>query len=457
MLRFFRINDPYRLVFIFLILITVRLAQQYLIQDTSYYELKWILLGEWLGKGYMMYSQTFDYTGPLAAMTYKFINMIFGRTQLVFWIISSLLIILQASIFNSLLLKNKVYAENSYLPAFFYTILIISIPDFMTLSPQLMSLTFILLTLRNVFRRIDNQVTDELFLSSGIFIGLAAMIYLPACVFFLVFLFSLVLFTTAIARRLLLYFFGFLLIFSLFLVYYYLFGIHGLFVERFIIDGLFASTVRFVSLKDLLFISAPLAFVFLIAVFKTVKSARLTNFQQKVQQVIWILLLGGIATFFLSNEKSGLELLFTVPVVAYFLTHYFILLKKQISVFIIPGAVIFSLLFYSGYTYQNLPKSLIIEEPDLIGGKVLVLGEKLELYAKLEMITPCFNEYISGKALKGINYYEEAIILYDILQRSDPDIIIDELKVMPKLIFRFPYLEETYSKVSSNDYRRINN
>ncbi|MEM6735436.1 MAG: hypothetical protein AAF620_05135 [Bacteroidota bacterium] len=433
------------------------MAQRYLIQDTSYYELKWILLGEWLGGGHMMYSQTFDYTGPLAAMTYKLIHMIFGRTQFFFWVISSLLIIIQASIFNSLLLKNKVYSENSYLPAFLYTLLIISIPDFMTLSPQLMSLTFILLTLRNVFRRIDNQVTDELFLSSGIFIGLAVMIYLPACVFFLVFLFSLVLFTTAIARRLFLYFFGFLLVLSLFFVYYYLFGVHILFVERFIVDGFFASTLKFAPLKDLFVISAPLAFVFLIAVFKTVKSAKLTNFQQKVQQVIWILLLGGIATFFLSNEKSGLELLFTVPVIAYFLTHYFILLKKQVFVFIMPGAVIFGLLFYSGYTYQNIPKSLIIKEQDPIEGKVLVLGEKLELYAKLEMITPCFNEYISRKALEGIDYYEKAVILYDILQQADPDIIIDELNAMPKLMFRFPYLEETYSKVSSSDYRKINN
>ena len=136
-----------------------------------------------------MYSQTFDYTAPLATLVYKYLNLIFGRSYFIHYGFSSLVIVFQAGIFNQLLLKNKAYDENSYLPAFLYTILMISVPDFMTLSPQLMSLTFILLALRNVLRRIDNQVTDELFLNSGIYIGIATMIYLPSFVFFLVFSF----------------------------------------------------------------------------------------------------------------------------------------------------------------------------------------------------------------------------------------------------------------------------
>ncbi len=182
-------------------MVLIRFVQSYFITEMSYYELKWLLLGDWLSQGFSMYSETFDYTGPIAAFVYKYLTMLFGRNEFIHYGFSSLIIIFQAGVFNQLLLKNKAYDENGYLPAFLYMILMVSVPDFMTLSPQLLSLTFILLALRNVLRRIDNQVTDELFLNSGIFIGVATMIYLPAAVFFLVFLVALILLSTAVLRR----------------------------------------------------------------------------------------------------------------------------------------------------------------------------------------------------------------------------------------------------------------
>ncbi|MEO1256815.1 MAG: hypothetical protein AAFY41_18275, partial [Bacteroidota bacterium] len=83
MLRFFRINDPYRLVIIFVLLITLRLVQSYFVGGTSYFGLKWLLLGEWLNSGFKMYSETYDYTGPIATFFYKYLYMIFGRTAFV--------------------------------------------------------------------------------------------------------------------------------------------------------------------------------------------------------------------------------------------------------------------------------------------------------------------------------------------------------------------------------------
>ncbi|MEQ9006293.1 MAG: hypothetical protein RLP12_00305, partial [Ekhidna sp.] len=128
-------------------MIIIRLVQSYFINDSSSYELKWLLLGEWLGQGFRMYSETFDYTGPIAAFVYKYLYLIFGKTSFIHYGFSSLVIIFQAGIFNQLLLKNKAYDENSYLPAFLYMILMVSVPDFMALSPQLLSLTFVLLAL----------------------------------------------------------------------------------------------------------------------------------------------------------------------------------------------------------------------------------------------------------------------------------------------------------------------
>lgn len=457
MLRFFRINDPYRLVFVFLLLVVVRIVQSYFIPGNSYFELKWLLLGEWLASGFDLYKEAFDYTGPLAAFTYKLLDFLFGRSFLAHHMVNSLIIIIQAGIFNQLLLKNKAYDENSYLPAFLYTILIASVPDFMSLSPQLLSLTFVLLAFRNILRRIDNQVTDELFLNTGLFIGIATMIYLPAAVFFFVFLFSLILFSTAVTRRLLLYFFGFLLVFALCALYFYWFDSLELFISSYLIKGITIPAAAKLSLMELLLLASPFIFILLISIIKTWSSARLTNFQQKIQQVIWLMFFGGLSTFFLSKEKSGHELVFMIPIIAYFWTFYFIHLRRVVFKFLMPGTLIFGIIFFSIYAYLNLLAPAMVLSESSLKDKTMILGENLAAYSSIEMATPCFNQHLSQEAFDGLKYYRSSEILFELIDKNNPDLIIDELDVHEQLLYRFPSLEKNYIKINDNTLKRINN
>lgn len=419
--------------------------------------MKWLLLGEWLNQGFKMYSQTFDYTGPIAVFFYKYLNLIFGRSEFVHYGISSIIIIFQSGIFNQLLLKNKAYDENGYLPAFLYIILMVSVPDFMTLSPQLLSLTFVLLALRNVLRRIDNQVTDELFLNSGIFIGAATMIYLPAVVFFLVFLFSLILFSSAVARRLLLYLFSFLLVFTLCALYFYWRGDFWIFVESYVSQNLLLEVESPLSGLEVLALVAPFILIFILSIFKTWSSGRPTNFQQKIQQVIWLMLFGAVATFFLSNEKSMHELVFVVPVIAYFWTHYFMLLRKRIFRFIMPGLLIFGMIGYSCYGYLYLTKPMEVKKQNVIGPNTMILGSNLDYYLDQKILTPCFNEHLSQGAFDGLNYYISAGELYKLIDRANPELILDEMDIMSEVRERFPELSSRYQQEGRNSYRRISN
>ncbi|MEP1033940.1 hypothetical protein [Ekhidna sp.] len=438
-------------------MVIIRIAQSIFIEYTSYYELKWLLLGEWLNQGFTMYSEAFDYTGPIAVFVYKYLAMIFGRSAFIHYGFSSLVIIFQAGIFNQLLLKNKAYNENSYLPAFLYMILMVSVPDYMTLSPQLLSLTFILLALRNVLRRIDNQVTDELFLNSGIYVGLATMIYLPSIVFFLVFLFALILFSTAATRRLALYLFGFLLVFSMCALYFYWRGDLWLFIDSYLIQNLLMQSVSPLSLIEFTFISAGFIVILILAVLKTLGSARLTNFQQKIQQVIWLMFFGGVATFFISNEKSLFELVFMVPVIAYFWVHYFILIKRRIFQFIMPGLLILGTLIYTAFSYQRFTKSLEVRDVEEATEGAMVLGSNLKYYQQVSINTPCFNDHLTRRAFKGLDYYGPAGDLFKLFQNSDPTLIIDDIGMMPKIIERFPKIESGYRKIGSNRYEKISN
>lgn len=426
------------------------------IAQTSYYELKWILLGEWLGQGFGMYDQTYDYTGPLSAWVYKGLYSLFGRSQWVFYIFSSILITIQAGIFNALLLRNKVYNENSYLPAFLYMITAVSVPDFMTLSPHLMSLTFVLLALRNVIRRINNQVTDELFLSNGIYVGIASMLYLPSSVFFLVFLFSFILFSSAVPRRLVLYLFGFLLIFGLCGIYFYVQDSFSLFMERAIFSGMALPAKVTYSWGKLALLAAPFAFILILSLVKKSGSIRLTNFQQKVEQVLWILFLGGLATFFLSNERSGFEFLFFVPVVAYFWTHYFVLLKRRVFIATMPAVLIFGLLIFTGYSYQNL-KNPTATDIEISKKNLLVIGERLEEYADQQILTPFFHHQLSRDFIYELDTYEGAENFREIFEKIQPIYILDDMDVMHKVGYRFPYISKGYQMRDKSEYQKINN
>jgi hypothetical protein len=404
-----------------------------------------------------MYGETFDYTGPIAAFVYKYLNLIFGRTSFIHYGFSSLVIIFQAGIFNQLLLKNKAYDENSYLPAFLYMILMVSVPDFMTLSPQLLSLTFVLLALRNVLRRIDNQVTDELFLNSGIYIGIATMIYLPAMVFFLSFLFALILFSTAVTRRLLLYLFSFLLAFSLCALYFYWRGDLWVFIDSYLVQNLLLNAELSLSWTEILTITAGFILIFVLSVFKTWSSSRLTNFQQKIQQVIWLMFFGAVATFFLSNEKSLHEMVFIVPIMAYFWTHYFILLRKKIFRFVMPGFMIFGIIVYSSFIYQNYTEPLEIIDVDNTEEEVMIIGSSLDYYQSQKILTPCFNPHLSQRAFDGLSYYNSAGELYLLFEKINPEIIVDDLGVMPMVMDRFPKIEQDYKSFGKGRYRKVSN
>lgn len=457
MLRFFRINDPYRLIFIFLILIGVRFLQNAFIDGQFVLELKWLLLGEWLGKGFHMYREAFDYTGPLAAMIYKFTDLIFGRSVFVHHALSSLLIIFQAGLFNGILLRNKAFDENNYLPAFFYVIVLLSIPDFMALSPQLMSLTFILKALSSVLRRIDNQVTDELFLNSGLYVGISAMIYLPSAVFFFVFLISLIVFSSAITRRLLLYLFGFTLVIGLCAVYFLWRGDIYFFTEFFFRQGLLLDGESLLSTMELITISGGLIFILVITITKAITSSRLTIFQQRVQQVIWFMFIGGITCFLIANKKTPLELIFLVPLFAYFLTHYFMLVRRRIFKMLMPALVVFGLLGFNLYSYINFVKPLTVEEIAVNDSNILVLDENFGYYLNKESGSPCFSKELCLTAFEGLEYYEASSSIYKLFEKADPGLIIDELGVVDRLFFRLPLLEEKYVKINEKMYRRVSN
>lgn len=445
------------MIFVFLILIAVRIVQSYFIVDISIFNLKWALLGEWLAQGHEMYSEAYDYTGFFSAQFFKLQHLIFGRGDNGRYVLNITLIIIQASLFNQILLKNKAFEESTYVPSLIYVVVVCSIPDFVSTSPVLISLTFILMTLNSVLRRISNQVTDAIFIEAGIYLGISTLFYAPSVVFLLGFFISLLVFSSSVPRRMILYFFSFSLVLVLAFLYHQWKGIGDLYFFNSWIYPFSLVSKEKVSLLDILFWNVVVLVFFLIAIGIVNTRGSFTNFQLKVQQMMWIWFIMAILVLMISRYRNGIEMVYFVPVFAYFLSYYLLLLERRIFRVLIPYLLVFGSISYSLFCYQKQTTTLQVGHVTDTHRGYMVLGVDLQFYKGIEMSSPCFEPYLTTRAFEGLDYYQSAIRIYDLILLANPKGFKDEIGIMDKVFFRFPELEDRYLKVEDTIYKRVSN
>ena len=288
-------------------------------------ELNWMLIGEKLGSGNSMYSDVWDDLAPLSAGVYWILDSIFGRSARAHHILSLCVVIIQSYLFNQFLLKNKAYNRNTYVPALIYMVLMNCFFDFNLLSPVLMSLTFLLLSLNNIFKRIDKQTKDEFFLNTGIFLGLATLFYLPSLFFLPALMLSLLLFTASIFRRYMLLLYGFMIPVGSCWAYYYWNGASFEFASFFIgsIGGKDPS--GFMDINSVLLIGSVPALFTLLALWKIIRG-RYVIYQVRFQYVMFFIMLSGLLAVMISDPIAPNQAMILVPPLAFFISHYFLLL-----------------------------------------------------------------------------------------------------------------------------------
>src|SRR5689334_20852293 len=143
MLRFLRINDPYRLLAILIFLILFSLPLMIDPPALTKPELKSMVIGEAMGDQ-LMYAEVYDTTATIAAGAFGIIDWMMGRSILGRQIFALILIFFQAAFFAILLIYNKAYADNTYVPGFIYGLLCFVSFDFLSITPELLGSTVLL-------------------------------------------------------------------------------------------------------------------------------------------------------------------------------------------------------------------------------------------------------------------------------------------------------------------------
>lgn len=471
MLRIFRINDPYRLILVFFIIILVKLPVLLNGDLISTPEIKYQVIGEKLADGALLYVDIWDNIAPLSAIFYEWIYKIFGRSYTSYHILAIIVFFFQAALFNTILIRKKVYNENSYLPALFYAVFGFLFFDITSLSPQLLGLTMIIFSLDSLFNHLElRRKNDKNLINIGIYLGIAALFYLPFIVYLPAMTFGLILFTNTITRRYFLMIYGTFFVFMLVWMVYFIIGEPSLLINNLFLSLFHFDYTNYFNIKSILLIASIPAVYLLLGIFKTFQAFGYTNYQVRIQSLFFLFFLFQIAAWILWSQKSGASLVVFAPTFSFFMTHYFTLMRKrlwrEISFYLLVIILVF-VNFQSIFGEKLLARYISTDrliadlnkaqEKSINKNKVLVIGHDLSYYYQNSLATPYLNWMLAKRHLNDVENYDNILEIYENFDSDMPDFIIDEESVWPKIKKIIPDLGDDYVKVSNGIYKRVSN
>lgn len=425
-------------------------------------ELGFMVVGEKLTEGSQLYSQIWEGIAPLSAMVYGVIDYLFGRSHLTYQIVAYFLACFQVYIFNRIMLTSRAFSENTYIPALIFAIVTSTCFDMYTLSPVLLGITFILLALDKIFSHIEVRAKrDEDILNIGIYIGLASICYVPFSIYALCTLVIFILFTGTVGRRYALLTFGFFLPLILTGGYFFLTDRFSDFIYCFLSPFTIIEKIWFLEIKDTLIVFAvPLAY-FLLAVLRLIRGTRLTNYQSRLTQgmFVWFAFSGLFVVF--SDFNAPVGYLVLAPAISFYLTHYFIVKKRgffseaSFFLFVVLSVItgIFTIYNSPLKKYVNDQNYMVtIDNPQFESKRVLVLDDDTQLYRYSKAASPFVNWQLSKELFENLDYYDNLTTIHNGLSNDLPEAIIDPNNVMSPVLERVPSLKKKYVRSKNNTF-----
>jgi len=469
LLGYFRINDPYRLVIIFFILLLLRLPFLISPDWLTIPELHWLLLGEKMNDGAMLYAGVIDDMAPLSAIVYKGFNYLFGRSQLSLEIAGLIVFYFQIFYINFLALKHKMYNENNYLPALFYGLLGLLAFNLLSLSPAMMALTLFLFSLNHLLNHVETRSkTDSNLINIGIYTGLAILFYLPFIWMALFHVLVLLFFTNTLARRYMLMIYGMLVPVSIVWLFYIWNEESTAFYTRYLYSILTFSTGVPLEFSTIMTLFGFTIVLYLISSFKILTGLGFNIFQVRIQKTMFFGSMVMLGIWLLYAKKTGEGIILFFPWIAFFLSHFFLAfrnrLKRELTFLVYFVSII---VFYSAFAFKAFSWDPIKDYSSVLVGaegesealiyakkKILVLGPDIRPYHYARVATPYFNWELSKDELEGTDYYDNLEMIDKKIRSDMPEFIVDQEGIASEIFQKIPLLGDEYQALNQGMYKR---
>ncbi|MDO1444808.1 hypothetical protein Q0590_01030 [Rhodocytophaga aerolata] len=464
MINFFKISQLITVIIAFLLLIVIHLPILTNSVPLIVPELKWMLVGERMGEGFMMYKQIWSDVSPLSGFVYWLLDLFVGRSQLSYQILALMLVILQGLYFNHSLQKHQQYPEKSNLPLLLYVLCMGLFFDFFTLSPMLMSITFLLLALDGLFSHINDEASNDEVFSIGFYIGVATLFYFPLALFAAYAFICFLLLAATNARKYFLMLFGFIFTLGLAALFFYMInGLEDLYYNS-ILRLLEFHKTYYVSFQDMLLLASPFIAILALSAFQLFGGdTRFIHYQIRCQQALFMWAITAGLCLLVVPSVAPYQLIVFVPVVVFFGTHLLLTIRKKILADLIFMCLLLAVVFinfstaFSLFSWVDLNKLVVNETQNtkITNKKLLVAGDNLEGYLYNKLATPYLEWSLAERHFNYLEDYVNVVEIYENFRKDMPDVIIDQNGKIAELFTRIPALAQYYAKEqNSNVYIR---
>ena len=464
MLRFFRFNDPYQLVIVLLVTVLLGLKAEWEFPSITIPELKGILVGEMMADGKQLYSEVWDSMPPLTAFVQYVLDLAFDRSTLPRHILSWGFIFFQAAFFGVLLINNKAFNESGYLPSFLFTLLCFFSFDTVSLTREIIGSSLLLLAINDLLKEIEfKKQRDETIHNLGFYLGLASISSFSYILFFFGTALILFFFTRVEIRRFSLFVFGFLLPHLLLNTWYFVNHNSDMLWANFYLPNMEFNNQSLVSLKSLLILGLiPIVFFALSLIMS--REARLTKYQTQILQVMLLWLVVGLIEVYFTRLRTSQSLIVCVPPLAYFISHYFLLIKRKTLAEIMLWVLLCGLITVNslsvGKSTQVIDFSnLVIGQPKVYpwtDKKLMILDNSLAPYLSNRTSGYFLEWSLCSQVFEDPGYYQHILSVAHALEKDPPDVIFDPQDLMQDVFPFLPDAQKQYRKDHDSYIRIVN-
>jgi hypothetical protein len=424
-------------------------------------EVHWMVIGERLVQGKALYTEVIDDISPLAAYVYWLLVLVAGKSVWVFRGVALALIILQAFLFNQLMRSRQIFLDRTLAPVLVYWVLMFASIDMFSLSPALLANTFLIVALNLAMLQISEKSHESAYFELGIWVGIAALFYLPSVFILFALWFAMFLFTGARLFSYIAVLLGMLFPLGLLLLVYYLTNQEYAFLQSYLGGYSFQLPQTYFSVDDwLILLAMPILLV--IGAFLLINgNSKFTNYQERCHNIAfyWIVA-GGVGVLF-NNELSIADLIYLVPALAVVFSSFFLLIRYWIIREFLFATWIAASLFitfdglHSLYPYLIPGRKTVVNptalfvQPNSVGyfkqKKVMILGEMdWSIYQDSKPATPFIDWRLAQRRLHNLQDYGTLTYLYEVLNQERPEIILDKAKIVPTLFEHLPTIARQY-------------
>ena len=451
MIKFLKVNDPYRFGILIFAFILIRSLIFFYGSPLTHIELPYLLSARAIAEGKWIYKDIWETTEPLTS----FVIYLLPKEPAIFCIfsywINVILIIFNAFYANYFIQKLDVFSDKTFVPALFYTLISLMFFELNVLSAPLLASTFLLLTLSNIFSYLKKENLYRMY-DSGFFLGISTLFFLPCIAFTPAIFLGMLLFTRSNGKGYFLLLLGLIFPWAILcILFLWVEGLQDFF--NIFVSHYFSNYNSYIHSSETLVIFLLPTLLFLLGMFFGLKgSLREINFQSISRKFVLFWLFGGVFACIIAPVKSFTLLYVLIFPLAFFYSFYFL----RIKAYILPNIGLFMYVGVATFLQYRCLKGTIWQETvyqikvgqnrsDLLDGKrILITGNNQDSYLYSKVAGRYLNWNVSQEDFAHLDKFYAIENIRKNFYTDLPECILDQSDIIPKFFEKIPRLKQIY-------------